>query len=298
MYVNYRDLNRASPKDNFPLPHIDMLVDNIAQHAFYSFMDGFSRYNQIQMTIEDREKTTFITTLKNVRATYQRAMVTLFHDMMHKEVEVNVDDVITKSKTLDQHKMEWNEECQEAFEKVKQYLDAPLVLVPATPGKPLILYLTVLEESMGGVLGKQDALGKKEQAIYYISKKFIDCEQRLGQYMLTHTTWLTTKMDPLKYTFEKPALTGWIACWKMAFSEYDIVYTSQKAIKGSAMAEQLAHHPLDNYQPLLHEFLDEHIMAVEGAGFESEPVGWKLWFDGASNLLGNGIRVILASPKG
>lgn len=45
MCVDYRDLNRASPKDDFPLPHIDMLVDNTAQHQFFSFMDGFSGYN-------------------------------------------------------------------------------------------------------------------------------------------------------------------------------------------------------------------------------------------------------------
>ncbi|RDX89565.1 hypothetical protein CR513_28698, partial [Mucuna pruriens] len=61
MCVDYRDLNRASPKDNFPLLHIDMLVDNTAQHAMYSFMDGFYGYNQIRMAEEDREKTTFIT---------------------------------------------------------------------------------------------------------------------------------------------------------------------------------------------------------------------------------------------
>ncbi|RDY02546.1 hypothetical protein CR513_13975, partial [Mucuna pruriens] len=100
MCVGYRDLNIESPKNNFPLSHIDMLVDNTAQHAFYSFMDGFSRYNQIRMALEDREKTTFITTwgtfyykvmpfeLKNVGATYQRAMVALFHNMMHKEIEI------------------------------------------------------------------------------------------------------------------------------------------------------------------------------------------------------------------
>ncbi|RDY07966.1 hypothetical protein CR513_07852, partial [Mucuna pruriens] len=84
----------------------------------------------------------------------------------------------------------------------------------------------------------------------------------------------------------------------MTLSEYDIVYTSQKAIKGSALAEQLAHHPVDDYQPLLHEFLDEHIMSVEEARSGSELAGWKLWFDGASNLLGNGIRVVLASLEG
>ncbi|RDX64127.1 Retrovirus-related Pol polyprotein from transposon gypsy, partial [Mucuna pruriens] len=54
--ANIVDLNRASPKDNFPLPHIDMLVDNMAQQAFYSFMDSFSGYNQIRMAEEDRKK--------------------------------------------------------------------------------------------------------------------------------------------------------------------------------------------------------------------------------------------------
>ena len=59
--VDYRDLNKASPKDNFPLPHIDTLVDNTAKHALFSFMDGFFEYNQIKMAPEDMEKTTFVT---------------------------------------------------------------------------------------------------------------------------------------------------------------------------------------------------------------------------------------------
>ena len=87
MCVDYQDLHRASPNDNFPLPHIDTLVDNTAKHSLFSFMDGFSGYNQIKMAPEDMEKTTFLTMwgtfcykvmpfrLKNVGATYQRAMV-------------------------------------------------------------------------------------------------------------------------------------------------------------------------------------------------------------------------------
>ena len=59
--VNYWDLNRASPKDNVPLPHIDTLVDNTAKHSLFSFMDGFSGYNQIKMAPKDMEKTTFLT---------------------------------------------------------------------------------------------------------------------------------------------------------------------------------------------------------------------------------------------
>ena len=109
MCVDYIDLNKASPKDDFPLPHIDILVDNTAKFKVFSFMDGFSGYNQIKMALEDMEKTTFITPwgtfyyrgmpfgLKNAGATYQRAMTTLFHDLMHKEIEVYVDDMIAKS---------------------------------------------------------------------------------------------------------------------------------------------------------------------------------------------------------
>jgi hypothetical protein len=59
--VDYRDLNAASPKDDFPLPHIDVLVDQAAMHAVYSFMDGYSGYNQILMDPEDKSKTAFTT---------------------------------------------------------------------------------------------------------------------------------------------------------------------------------------------------------------------------------------------
>ena len=115
MCIDFRDLNKASPKDDFPLPHIDTLVDNTAGYKIFSFMDGFSGYNQIKMAVEDREKTSFITPwgtfcyrvmpfgLKNAGATYQRAMTALFHDMMNKELEVYVDDMIVKSRTIEGH---------------------------------------------------------------------------------------------------------------------------------------------------------------------------------------------------
>ena len=61
MCIDYRDMNWASPKDNFSLPHINTLVDNRAKNSQFSFMDGFSGYNQIRMALEDKEKTTFVT---------------------------------------------------------------------------------------------------------------------------------------------------------------------------------------------------------------------------------------------
>jgi len=245
-------------------------VDNTTNFALFSYMDEFLGYNQIKMAPEDMEKTMFVTLwgtlcykvmsfgLKNTEATYQRAMVALFHDMMHKEIEVYVDDMIAKSRTKGEHlinlrklferlrkyqlklnpakctfgvksgkllglvvsqkgievdpdkvkaildmpeprtkkqvwgflgrlnyisrfisqltatceplfkllrknqSVRWNDDCQEAFERIKQCLMNPLVLMPLVPGRPLILYMTVLDESMGCMLGQHDNSGKKE----------------------------------------------------------------------------------------------------------------------------------------
>ena len=103
------------PKDYFPLPYIDILVDNTAGHALLSFMDEFLGYNQIKMAPEDMEKISFITLcgtyyykvmpfgLKNTSATYQWATTTSLHDLIHKEVKVYVDDMIVKSKDHEWH---------------------------------------------------------------------------------------------------------------------------------------------------------------------------------------------------
>ena len=75
----------------------------------------------------------------------------------------------------------WNEDCQIAFDKIKQYLREPPILRPPVPGRPLILYLKILDGSMGCVLGQQDEMGKKEHAVYYLSTKFTDCEKRYSR---------------------------------------------------------------------------------------------------------------------
>uniref|UniRef100_A0A2N9F9L1 Uncharacterized protein n=1 Tax=Fagus sylvatica TaxID=28930 RepID=A0A2N9F9L1_FAGSY len=114
--VDFRNLNKACPKDEFPLPNMDLLlIDSAAGHAMFSFMDGFSGYNQIFMYPKDAEKTAFRTPignfyytvmpfgLKNAGATYQRTMTAMFHDMMHCEIEDYVDDIVVKSKTRGDH---------------------------------------------------------------------------------------------------------------------------------------------------------------------------------------------------
>ena len=100
------------------------------------------------------------------------------------------------------------------------------------------MYLTVLEGSMGCVFDQHDKTRRKDHAIYYLSKKFTDYEsrysmdekicfalawatKRLRKYMMTHTTILISKINPVKYIFEKPTQPG-RACWQMALTKYDI----------------------------------------------------------------------------
>ena len=113
--VDFRNLNRASLKDEFLLPNMDLLIDSVAGNTMFSFMDGFSGYNQIRMAPKDAEKTAFRTPivnfyyivmpfgLKNAGATYQCTMTAIFHDMMHRELEDYVDDIVVKSKRQEDH---------------------------------------------------------------------------------------------------------------------------------------------------------------------------------------------------
>jgi len=89
-------------------------------------------------------------------------------------------------------------------------------------------------------------------------------------------------MDLIKYIFEKPALTRKIARWQMLLLEYDIVYVTQKVIKGSALADFLAHQPVEDYQPMLSDFPDEDISALFHTDEYNHDVNtWTLFFDGS-----------------
>ena len=109
MCVDFTDLNKACPKDSYPLSRIDQLVDSTACHQLLSFMDAFSGYNQIRMDEADQEKMSFVTSqglfcyeimpfgLKNAGATYQRLVNHMFHSQIRRNVEVYVDDMLVKS---------------------------------------------------------------------------------------------------------------------------------------------------------------------------------------------------------
>ena len=109
MCVDFTDLNKACPKDSYPLPRIDTLVDSSARNQLLSLKDAFSGYNQIKMEEVDQEKTSFVTSqglfcykvmsfgLKNAGATYQRLMNKMFAHQIGRNVQVYVDDMLVKS---------------------------------------------------------------------------------------------------------------------------------------------------------------------------------------------------------
>ncbi|KAL5578691.1 hypothetical protein UlMin_011133 [Ulmus minor] len=113
--VDFIDLNKACPKDSFPFPMIDQLVDATAGHELLSFMDAYCGYNQIRMHQPDQEHTTFLTDqglycykvmpfgLKNAGATYQRLVNKMFKQQIGKTMEVYVDDMLLKSLKADEH---------------------------------------------------------------------------------------------------------------------------------------------------------------------------------------------------
>jgi hypothetical protein len=115
--VDFRDLNRATPKDEYSMPVVETLINAAAGHKILSFMDGNAGYNQIFMALEDIHNTAFrvpeavglfeyvVMTfgLKNAGTTYQRAMNYIFHDLIGKLVEIYIDDIVVKFASVEGH---------------------------------------------------------------------------------------------------------------------------------------------------------------------------------------------------
>ncbi|XP_042958158.1 uncharacterized protein LOC122293734 [Carya illinoinensis] len=113
MCVDYRKLNTASRKDHFPLYFLDQILEKVAGHKYYCFLDGFFGYYQIERAPEDQEKTTFTCPfgtfafkrmsfgLCNAPATFQICMLSIFSDLIEDIVEVFMDDFSVFGKTFD-----------------------------------------------------------------------------------------------------------------------------------------------------------------------------------------------------
>ncbi|XP_017224785.1 uncharacterized protein LOC108201008 [Daucus carota subsp. sativus] len=129
MCIDYSDLNRACPKDFYPLPNIDQLIDSTVGNELISFMDAFSGYNQIKLAKGDQTSTAFITHrgvfayrvvpfgLLNAGATFQRTMDKIFAPQIGRNMSIYVDDMIVKSAKANGHL----EDLKETFDRIRAH---------------------------------------------------------------------------------------------------------------------------------------------------------------------------------
>ncbi|KAA0032813.1 uncharacterized protein E5676_scaffold575G00380 [Cucumis melo var. makuwa] len=201
----------------------------------------------------------------------------------------------------------WDEACQNAFDSIKKYLLNPPILGAPVPGKPLILYIAAQERSLGALLAQEKEKGK-EHALYYLSKTLVGAEvnyspiekmclalffaiDKLRHYMQAFTVHLVAKADPINYVLSRLIISGRLAKWAIILQQYNIVYISQKAIKGQALADFLADHPIPSDSKLCEDLPDDEVFLTEVV----EP--WTMYFDGAARRSGAGADIFLISPK-
>ena len=154
--MDFIDLNKACPKDLFPMPRIDQLVDATVSHPWMSFLDTFQGYHKISLVLGDQEKTTFVTPtrnyhykvmsfgLKNTGSTYQRTMTRMFEPQLGKNIEVYIDDMVVKSKVVSKH-VEDLEDIFEILRKHKLCLNASKCSFDVGSGKFLVIWSLIAE---------------------------------------------------------------------------------------------------------------------------------------------------------
>ncbi|KAK0578135.1 hypothetical protein LWI29_005686 [Acer saccharum] len=291
MCVDFTDLNKACPKDSFPLPRIDQLVNATAGHETLSFMDAYLGYNQIKMHQPDEEKTAFTTDqglyyytvmpfgLKNAGATYQRLVNKMFARQIGRNMEVYVDDMLTKSITADKH----INNLRETFDVLVRY------------GMKLNLAKCVFIVPSGRFLGYQvhqrgiEVNHEKIQALAkMVSPRTLKDIQRLTGCLASLSRFIAKSTDrclPFFKALKKGKGVEWNEDCERAFQALkDYLRT---AIKAQAVADFVA------------EFTETSIEVARMMVEQNKKVfKWQLHVDGSSNTHGSGAGVVVSTPEG
>ena len=110
--------------------------------------------------------------------------------------------------------------------------------------------------------------------------------------MTEYSILLVSRLDLLRYLFDRPVLTGRLMRWLVLLTDFDIHYVTQKSVKGSIVADHLASLPVSDDRSIDDDFPDEQFVSMTSI------IGWQLYFDGAANQSGFGIGILLISPQG
>ncbi|XP_021740879.1 uncharacterized protein LOC110707181 [Chenopodium quinoa] len=291
MCVDFTNLNRACPKDFYPLPRIDQLVDSTSGHALLSFMDAFSGYHQIFMHPDDRAKTAFVTSvgvynykmmpfgLKNAGATYQRLVDQVFAEQKGRNMEVYVDDSIVKSKEAKDHVAD----LAETFATLRKHQ------MKLNPKK------YVFGVRSGKFLG------------FMVSKRGIDANPANVQAALDLPE-PKTKRDIQRLMGRMAALSRFISkasdkglpffkALKFPKSK-ELIWEDEQKVAFQQLREHLANLPT-LARPAEGEILYLYVAVSPATETLDEGKGtWTVFTDGSATVNGSGAGVVITSPEG
>ena len=182
------------------------------------------------------------------------------------------------------------------------------MLISPKKGQPLKLYIAANDGSIGSLLAQNNDEGK-EQVVHYLSRALTPVETRytpieklclalyfsackLRHYMLSSVVQVVSQTDLIKYMLTRPIIKGRIGKWTMALSEFSFRYVAQKSVKGQALAQFLADHPLLPIEDMENIEIDE----VHIAGMYND--FWCLFFDGSSTNTSAGAGIVIEAPSG
>ncbi|KAL3689424.1 hypothetical protein R1sor_015733 [Riccia sorocarpa] len=279
--VDFKRLNHWTVPDPFPIPFSDLILDKVASSSLFSFMDGFSGYNQIAIAPDDQYKTTFVTDwgtyayrvmpfgLQNAPATFQRYMLQSF---VHLKpfVELYLDDICAHTtvedhiQALDQRKIHvhtraktrneetailvekeeetkdipfvWTDQCQEAFETLKEKLVTAPILVAPNWNKIFHVSVDTSLLATGAILSQLDDK-KREHPIHYVSRQLSKSEikysatereclgmifavSKFRHYLLGKRFVFHVDHEALKYIIARPTRSGKLARWMLVLMEF------------------------------------------------------------------------------
>ncbi|RVW32853.1 hypothetical protein CK203_107187 [Vitis vinifera] len=247
-----------------------MLVDSTVGHSMLFFMDGVF---WIQLDFDGSRGHGEDVLHYRVGAYHLAALERFFERIRQFRLRLNPKKCtfgVTYGKLLGYM-------CQCAFERIREYLLSPPVLVPPTLSRHLLLYLLVSDIALG---------------MHHFCLALVWATQRPRHYMTKYPVHLISRLDPLRYLFDKPAMVGRLMRWLVLLIEFDIHYVTQKSIKGSIIVDHFASLPVSDGRAIDDDFPDEDIATMTSLS------GWCMYFDGAANHSGYGIGVLLISPHG
>ncbi|CAL9018139.1 unnamed protein product, partial [Prunus brigantina] len=326
VYVDYRNLNEASPKDEYPMPMADMLVDGAAHNQMLLFMDGNAGYNQIMVAEEDIHKTAFMCPghvgafeyvvmsfgLRNVGATYQKAMNSVFHDMIGHFLEVYIDDVVIKS--LEKGNQVFN--LKVAFLRMRQH---NLKMNPKRSEElpNLLGNINFLRRFISNSAKKIQSFRWEEQhqhafeeIKHYLSSPPVLSLPKRGRPLKSYVFASEVSIGSLLVQDNKKGKEHAVYYLSRTLTEVERMYSAieryvpQKAIKGQAVVDFLADHPREEIENMNSmdianaNILNKAHSCLNNPIYSVHLTPWKLYFDGSKTDLASGAGIVLEHPLG